>query len=302
MANDPASINPKFVQKNEKYLLYYRELNSSLKHFKYLIAKELNIDSEDIFINTNASSALITVLGAFNASGINVISVNKYKNFSPYNDLFQENFLSVSRTEKVYFITHLSPITIDIDESHLHYKNEEYIVDATQSVGTVLTDRIFSNNSISIFSLHKHFAISNGLSIIILNKYFRSKYPKLLKYVTLFENGCISLDTIHQAIREIKSQKIWNKAVIQNKDIENNHLEISKNFQIYACNFPLPMISIKLNKSVDPKLIKNIENAKYFKKENIIRFSYSHLRSKNGKFVNMTHNFLKDLKGIKYDF
>ena len=304
MPNDPASINPSlnpFLSRDRSRESYYGHTSRSRSALADMLGHDLGVDSNCIHFVPNTSTALAVVLGGIMAENLRLRGAGPLRrHYSPYQGVVR-SMEEVLNGRWVGFHTHVAPVDVSVDNSFREPGGATAsVVDGAQSLGTSLTEELVSSGTVVIAPLHKHLALAPGLGIVILDAVTGQQLPSIASFLSLTEGGCPSLDLLEQALDRMRRGKVWNKAqLLFSQDLVD--WAASEGLEIVGGGGGLPMAAVKMSRGGGDANVMVRElppSAKYFRRQGIIRYSYSSLGCKDDSWIDATDAFCRDLEGL----
>ena len=304
MPNDPASINPAlnpFSSRGQSRESYYGRAFRSRSALADILGHDLDVDSNCIHFVPNTSTALALVLGGIMAENLKLRGVGPlWRHYGLYQGIVG-SMGEVVNGRWVDFHTHVAPVDVSVDNSFRESVGATAsVVDGAQSLGTSLTEELMSSGAVVIAPLHKHLALTPGLGVVILDAVTGQQLPSIASFLSLTEGGCPSLDLLEHALNRMRRGKVWNKArLLFSQDLVD--WAAAEGLEIVGGGSGLPMAAVKMpGGGGDANVIERElpPSAKYFRRQGIIRYSYSSLGCKDDSWVDATEAFRRDLEGL----
>lgn len=174
---DDAAINAALLPSDGDYRIhYFRSLQHCKNEIKQQIKLALGISHKDIYLLSNSTHCLLTVLYGLSIQG-RTLSIEEGC-YRPYSDLHQ-----VSNKQQIPFVTHIDPDSGKV----ACISDKTAVLDAAQSVGTVCHHDSAFLADVVFFPLHKHLALQIGVGVLCVNA--RHEYNEIREIAKLSESG-----------------------------------------------------------------------------------------------------------------
>jgi hypothetical protein len=169
---------------------YYQLCNKIRIAIKKQLKNKLHIPHKHIFILSNTTHCLLTVMQGLiqDGSGIDIVDGC----YAPY-----KNFRVNSDNKSYKLITHITPDNAVV----CNISSRSSIVDAAQSIGTIGYHHEALSADIVFFPLHKHLAIEVGFGILCVNN--NPKYQSVVDIASISESGTQSLYQLNKLAKKI---------------------------------------------------------------------------------------------------
>ena len=303
MPNDPASINPSltpFLSHERSSESYYGRASRSRSALADILGRDLGVDPNCIHFVPNTSTALAVVLGGIMAENLRLRGVGPlWRHYGPYQGIVG-SMEEMVNGRWVGFHTHVAPVDASVDNSFREPGGATAsVVDGAQSLGTSLSEELMSSGAVVIAPLHKHLALAPGLGVVILDAVTGQQLPSIASFLSLTEGGCPSLDLLEHALDRMRHGKVWNKAqLLFSQDLVD--WAAAEGVEIVGGGGGLPMAAVKISGGGDTNVtVRELPpSAKYFRRQGIIRYSYSTLGCKDDSWADATEAFCRDLEGL----
>ncbi|WP_025901654.1 DUF6024 family protein [Tatumella sp. UCD-D_suzukii] len=186
---DDSAINASLFPSDSSYCThYFRALGHCRNEIKKRLRMALSIPHEDIFLLSNSTHCLLTVLHGLSAQS-RTLSIEAGC-YHPYRMLPQPSY-----GQSVPLITHISPDSGNV--ACIHQK--AVVVDAAQSIGVVCHHSEAFSADVVFFPLHKHLALLTGVGVLCVRK--RYEYETVRKTAQIAESGTVN-NVVLQALLE----------------------------------------------------------------------------------------------------
>jgi hypothetical protein len=264
---------------------YYKKVHALKGKIKKKLSALFSPEFEYYLLH-NTTSALTTVLGAvyFDNSRL-AIDPSGYRNYK----ILQERVFRSRSLRNVRLVSHIDPINGNKSAARVlaSTRRELVIVDAAQSIGGYGQAGLFEAAAIILFPFHKNLGISTGMGCIAMNKSWleNSSNRRLAEYCAMAEDGCLNYNLVEDIYRRISALRsgVVNKVKIQLSSDFLTYLK-SNNLRLVTRR-PIAANIVSITSANDLPLADFLDTSKlkgkYFKRENIIRYSF-HSWSLNG--------------------
>lgn len=177
---DDASINSILLPAERNYQThYFRSLQLCREEIKQKIIDALTIPHENIFLLTNSTHCLLTVLYGLSVQGRTLsIAAGSYRPYKTIPLLVKEPSLPL--------LTHISPDSGEV----VCIQDSAVILDAAQSAGAICHHAKAFTTDIVFFPLHKHLALQTGIGVLCVSD--NPEYKEILKVAKISESGTVN--------------------------------------------------------------------------------------------------------------
>jgi hypothetical protein len=199
---DDAAINAALLPPDGDYRIhYFRSLRYCKNEIKHQIKLALGIPHEDIYLLSNSTHCLLTVLYGLSVQG-RTLSIEE-GSYRPYRDIHK-----ASNEQQVPFVTHIDPNSGKV----ACISEKTAVLDAAQSVGTVCHHDTAFLADVVFFPLHKHLALQIGVGVLCVSA--KHEYNEIREIAKLSESGTAN-DMVFKSLyqRLITRQIMFNIAM-----------------------------------------------------------------------------------------
>ncbi|WP_104087697.1 DUF6024 family protein [Cryobacterium sp. N19] len=196
-ALDAAALHPD-LQVSTGHGHYYAQAAELRSTITCALVRDLGAGDFRPYLLHNSTSALMAVLFAATNAGRSINTEGPIEqHYSPYNFLLPR----AGPLADWELRTHVSPVTAVVDELG---GRSIRIVDAAQSLGTVLTPALLTGSDVAIAPLHKHLGLVVGLGLVLVRRDVPDLEP-VHRVLRVAESGAQSIELLRRAASAIKN-------------------------------------------------------------------------------------------------
>ncbi len=180
---------------------YYQKVGTIKSDIKFHLKEKLNLKHEEIYLLNNSTHCLLNIL-----YGLSVQSTSLSIQHGCYESY---RFLTNKKYEKaIPLLTHIDPNSgkvCTLDDTN-------YVLDAAQSIGTIIHHQQAITSDLLFFPLHKHLAMQTGISVLCIKN--REKYPEISKIAKISESGTVNINIYNQLLSLLESGSYFFNAAL----------------------------------------------------------------------------------------
>jgi hypothetical protein len=304
---DPAALHPRLKKElassagQNKGEHYFKSCARLRERAKALLRAAFGIEHE-LFLLGNTTSALFAALLALERAGAQVVCRGEpWQHYPSYHALFLRPQTPKADGARWAFATHVSPLTGRVDALSTA-TGEHLLVDAAQSFGTNLTAELLLRADIFIAPLHKHVGLAVGQGVLGLRRDVPD-HERLRALLLVAESGASHRGLLEQLLSAIEAAdgRLYNKACISvDARLQLQALCDGAGLAILGeadSTAPFVCFTAKTGRPLATLLDPRRAHARYFRPENIVRFSFCHMARREEPAIDCSAELFEKLGG-----